>query len=583
MESNTDAAQMNIDEDSCRVIQKMKIDEDSCVIQKMQIDEDSWLIQISESLDALQEEDEENVKELCVSIFNVPKELMAEKPEAYIPQIVSIGPCHHWRTELHDMDHYKLSSACRFQKRTMGLAKFQSVIVEEFKNHDWHVRSCYHKFIEYKEETLAWIMALDAVFLLQCLQFFVTHADQSSESEVKQLARVLDLRGTSAVYNSVLRDLMMLENQMPLFLMKKLLELELGSEAKAEERLSSLLSLMFQELSPFSFKMPESRNLRINERRHMLEALYYCIVPLSDGQIPVGFDEEKDAPCPADMSTVTPVEEGNNSPNLEDSSTIRQAFSMLCQTLSSMNVGVARFLTMLLRRALKWKPSQFVMKLPFLLILTTFKRLDEDVMGNGDESSVKIIQPSPHELNIPSVADLHFAGVKFSPTDGDLTTIQFDEKTATLYLPRVKLDSSTEVILRNLVAFEASAAPAGALVLRRYTDFMNGMIDGVTDVKLLRESGIICNHHQSDGEVASLWNRMGKCVHPKDSGYLDKVIKDLNGYYSRNWKVVVVEFVNKHIFSSWKLLSLVAAAILLMTTCLQAYCSVYNCKKWVNQ
>jgi len=274
MESNNDAAQM-------------KIDEDSWVIQKMKIDEDSWVIQIKESLDALQEEEEENVRGFCVSVFNVPKELLADKPEAYIPQMVYIGPCHHWRSDLHDMDHYKLATACRFEKKMKGLAKFQSVIVEEFKKYDWHVRSCYHKFIDYKEETLAWIMALDAVFLFQCLQFYVRHADQSFHLEVKSLGRVLDLTGTSAFYSSILRDLMMLENQMPLFLMKKLLELELGCEAKAEERLSRLLCLMVQELSPFSFKFPESGNLWINERRHMLEVLYYCIVPCIDNQIPI--------------------------------------------------------------------------------------------------------------------------------------------------------------------------------------------------------------------------------------------------------------------------------------------------------
>jgi hypothetical protein len=130
------------------------------------------------------------------------------------------------------------------------------------------------------------------------------------------------------------------------------------------------------------------------------------------------------------------------------------------------------------------------------------------------------------------------------------------------------LDTNTEVILRNLVALEASAAP-GALVFTRYTDFMNGMIDSEEDVRLLRECGIISNHLQSDGEVASLWNSMGKCVRLTKVAYLDKVIKDINTYYNRKWNVVVVEFVNEHIFGSWKFLSLVAAAILLAVTCLQ--------------
>ena len=72
-------------------------------------------------------------------------------------------------------------------------------------------------------------MPPDAIFLLECLQFYVRNFDQSFYSDDKLLGRVLDLTGTNSFYNYVLRDSMMLENQMPLFLMKTILELELGS------------------------------------------------------------------------------------------------------------------------------------------------------------------------------------------------------------------------------------------------------------------------------------------------------------------------------------------------------------------
>jgi len=552
---------------------------------QLKIDENGWVIQIKESLDILQQDKEEE-EEFCMSIFNVPKELLAQMPEAYTPQSVSIGPHHHWRSELYDMERYKLASARRFQKRING-RKFEPVVVEEFKKYDWQIRSCYHKFIDYKEETLAWIMALDATFLLECLQFYVRHADKSSHVDVKQLGRVLHPTGTGSTHNSIFRDLMMLENQLPLFLLQNLLELQLGSKAKAEERLSSLLKLVCQELSPFSFKLPENSNLHINERGHVLEVLYYAVVPVSSSQIP------------------NSTEEGNDAPDTEDMSTVTKAFSLLWKTLSSIKVGPFRFLTELPRRVLNGRPLRFLMKLPLRLlsiignlpVLSALKKplalfVDKDDIkseegegdgeGKGDESSVKIIPPTREELAIPSVADLYSAGVKFVPTDGDLTTLQFDEKTATLYLPKVKLDTNTEVILRNLVALEASAAPV-ALVFTRYIDFMNGMIDSEEDVRLLTQSGVISNHLQSDGEVASLWNSMGKSVRLTKVAYLDKVIKDINTHYNRKWNVVVVEFVNERIFGSWKFLSLVAAAILLAVTCLQAFCSVYNCKKWFSE
>ena len=117
------------------------------------------------------------------------------------------------------------------------------------------------------------------------------------------------------------------------------------------------------------------------------------------------------------------------------------------------------------------------------------------------------------------------------------------------------------------MVFEASVAPS-MMDFTRYTDFMNGMIDAEEDVKLFRQSGIISNHLQSDGEVASLWNSMGKCVHLTKVEYLDNVIEDVNRYYNRKWNVAVVEFVNEHIFGLWQFLTLVAAAIILVFTCL---------------
>lgn len=556
---------------------------------QLKIDENGWVIQIKGSFDV---QEEEEMKELCMSVFNVPKELLAVKPEAYTPQSISIGPYHHWRSELYDMERYKLAAARRFQKRINGL-KFESAVVEEFKKHEWRIRSSYHKFLDYKEETLAWLMGLDAVFLLECLQFYVRHADQSSDAYVKQLGRVLDPSGTSAAHNSTVRDLMMLENQLPLFLLQKLLELQLGSETKAEERLCTLLRLFCEEFSPFSFKLPEDSKIRTNERGHILEVLYYAIVPVSNSQNPnTTKEEEKEESVP------------------EDKSTVIRAFSLLWNAVSSLNIGPIRFLTNFARRALSGRAVQVVMKLPLRLlstlgnipILSALKgpfallvnkdanKNDEEEEGKGkgkgegegDESSVKIIPPTRDELSIPSVADLSSAGLKFAPTDGDLTSVRFDAKTATLYLPKVKLDNNTEIILRNLVAFEASAAP-GAMVFTRYTDFMNGMIDSEADVRLLRQSGIICNHLQSDGEVASLWNSMGKCVRLTKVEYLDNVIEDVNRFYNRKWNVAVVEFVNEHIFGSWQFLSLVAAVILLVFTCLQAFCSVYDCKKWVSK
>ncbi|GLJ35894.1 hypothetical protein SUGI_0720280 [Cryptomeria japonica] len=331
--------------------------------------------------------------------------------------------------------------------------------------------------------------------------------------------------------------------------------------------------------------MPDSSWLRIKERRHVLEVLYYSIVPS------VAMDNGK-----IERDETTSVRQ------VPDTSSVRQVLNSAWKAVSSLNVGPVRRLTALPQRVFKGRIVQVLVKLPMRLlsslgnlpILRALKgpltlifgavkeELDEegDGKGEGGRSSIEI-PPTRDELKVPSVADLISSGVKFLPTDGDLTAIRFDTKTATLYLLKVRLDNNSEVLLRNLVAFEASAAP-GALIFTRYTDFMNGIVDTDEDVRLLRNSGIIYNHLADDGKVASLWNGMGKCVKLTKVKYLDKVIADVNKHYNRRLIVEVMEYVNKYIFGSWQLLTLVAAGIFLILTFLQSFCSVYDCKKWWN-
>ncbi|GLJ35851.1 hypothetical protein SUGI_0719640 [Cryptomeria japonica] len=496
---------------------------------EVKLDQDIWLTQIKEGLQFQDEKGEE--KDIRVSVFGVPKELLTVKPEAYIPQCVSIGPYHHLRPQLFEIERYKVAAARRFEKTLTGYCKFESV-VEELKKYDWQIRNCYHKFLEYKEEDLAWLMALDGSFLLECLQFYLKRGDRTSSevsSQLKRLGSVLDTSRRSATHNAIMRDLMMLKNQLPLFVLQKLLEMQLGSQDKAEERLCNLVTLACEDWSPFMLKMRDSSRLRIKESGHILEELYNSIA------------------------------------------------------LSSLKLCLAQLFSALSERVFKGRPDQLVIQLSTNLVsafqTVSIKRKDEKDEEKDEERGYSSPETPPtcDELAIPSVSDLYSEGVRFLPTKGGLTTICFDPTNASLYLPKLRLDSNTEVVLRNVVAFEASAAP-GALIFTRYIDFMNGIIDTDEDVGLLRKSGIIYSHLADEGKVASLWNGLGKCIQLRRIKYLDQVIADVNNLYNNRWSVAAKKYVNKYIFGSWQLLTVVATGILLLLTCFQAFCFVYDYK-----
>jgi hypothetical protein len=187
--------------------------------------------------------------------------------------------------------------------------------------------------------------------------------------------------------------------------------------------------------------------------------------------------------------------------------------------------------------------------------------------------------PLIEEIMIPSVSELANVGIQFCPTSGDLSTIAFDARTVTFHLPVVTLDSNTEVVLRNLVAYEASAA-SGPLVLARYTELMNGIIDTDEDVALLRRRGVVLNRMKSDGEVAKLWNGMSRSVRLTKVAFVDRAVEEVNRYYNSRWRVKTKRFMRKYVFSSWQLLTFLAAIMMLLLTTLQAFCSVYTCSRW---
>eukprot|EP01018_Ginkgo_biloba_P015792 Gb_20041 [translate_table: standard] len=355
------------------------------------------------------------------------------KPEAYIPQIVSIGPYHHRRSELCDIEIYKLAVARRTQKRLKG-QRFES-IVQEFHKLEWQIRCCYHKYLDCSNQVLAWLMALDTCFVLEYL-LLCAHKSNVGSDHLHPLRAVFDPNGRRASHNAIVRDLMMLENQLPFFLLQKLLEMQFDSKDEAENMLKDLIWNACTELSPFKFELPQNfieNNLK--QRGHFLELLYYALVPTPNED----HDDGK-------------ATEENESP-ATDTTPFWETLKLLWSAFTSINVGPVRRLVELFRRVLNGRAMQFLIKLPLSFLrnipfLGMLNRRLGFIFGNSGAKEMDMMQPPLRdELDIPSVTLLCYAGINFAPTNGDLTTIRFDPTTNTLYLPPVTLDTNTEVIL----------------------------------------------------------------------------------------------------------------------------------------
>ncbi|XP_057976018.1 putative UPF0481 protein At3g02645 [Malania oleifera] len=536
-------------------------------------DELRWIFQIRQGLE---EEVEEDGDIQLVCIFSVPKSLFSSDPHSYMPQQVALGPYHHWRPELNGMERYKVAAAKRVQKQ-LQTHEFQN-LVDQLIKLESRIRECYHMYIDFNGETLAWMMALDASFLLEILQSYgIVNEGKEIVRVSSGMSQLVDYTGRKSAYNAILRDMIMLENQIPLFILRKVMELRFSPQEPVDDMLFSMLMGFCNELSPFKM-MEKFPKIQVSDSSHMLDFLYHIITPeVEEPSVAITVEYQDE-----------PKEEGNGW--FGDTGYIKQLIEQTWNLLSRLNIGLIQSI----RKVSTSRPVKVILKLPWKLISNlrgfSFLKLaveyffltqDKEAVKpeNGSSSSNSNIYKPPlvEEIAIPSVTKLSKSGVRFSPTNGGISTVEFNIKTATLYLPIVSVDVNTEVVLRNLVAYEASNA-SGPLVFTRYTELMNGIVDTEEDVRRLRERGIILNHLKSDLEVANLWNGMSKSIRLTRVPFLDKVIEDVNKHYNSRWKVKADKFMKHYVFASWKILSLLAAIMLLLLMSFQAFCSVYNAR-----
>lgn len=535
-------------------------------------DEQRWVINIRRTL----EEELENEAEIPVSIFNVPKTLMSSYPDSYTPQEVAIGPYHYWRPELYEMERYKLAAAKRTRKQGI---KFE-YLVDQLITLELKIRACYHKYLNFSNETLAWMMAIDASFLLEFLRIYAIKEGKVSAVASSSMSHLVDIAGTKSAHNVIRRDMIKLENQIPLFVLRKMLQLQYSSLESADDMLQVMLVGFVQELSPFQFMKDSQKPVHVSDAAHLLDFLYLTIVPKPEQP------EIENA-----AQTTSDEEEEKDRTSSADASNVKQFFDELWKLLSNINKGPIRFI----KKIIFSNPIKVVFKLPWkilsslpgiqiltqpvqYLLFTQDNKKQEEPEGskrNNDMDKPPLVE----EITIPSVEELSKAQVRFLPSDsGHISSIRFDTETVTMYLPTISLDVNTEVVLRNLVAYEASNA-SGLLVFTRYTELMNGIIDTEEDVRLLREKGIVLNRLKSDSEAANLWNGMSKSLRLTKVSLIDQVIEDVNKYYNGRWKVKLGKYMKIYVFSSWQFLTLLATVLLLFLMTLQAVCSVYNCSR----
>ncbi|KAL7181706.1 hypothetical protein ACSBR1_040576 [Camellia fascicularis] len=418
-------------------------------------------------------------------IYKVPKKLKKINEEAYTPLRVSIGPLHYGKEGLEDMEEHKLRYFNDFMQRSGKSLEELVKIMEEMEK---RIRDCYAETINLESDKFLEIILVDAAFIIEVLlRYWFRHLITPNDRIFRKPRMIRDIK----------HDLLLLENQIPFFLLQDLFEMTNIKVGFQFGRNKTLLNpVMYLTLNWFlSFleipELPVPESINPSEIKHILDFLRICLIPKQSSQPP----EEKN----------------------------------------------------------------------FFAVLRS-------LIPRGS------LQQTESKFDIPSATELHEAGVKFEVSSSkNLFDIKFRGKI--LEIPNTQIVDPTERVLRNIIAYEQ--CHCDVRFFADYTRIMDYLINTSKDVELLVKAKIIENSLSDNNDVSNLFNGLGKevCINSHEYFYFKELHKQLNDYYkdrSHKWKATLRQ---DYCNTPWRVISIIAATILLGLTFIQSLCSLVSCNK----
>ncbi|KAI9126971.1 hypothetical protein K1719_001530 [Acacia pycnantha] len=187
-----------------------------------------------------------------------------------------------------------------------------------------------------------------------------------------------------------------------------------------------------------------------------------------------------------------------------------------------------------------------------------------------DSQPRRLTKSPPH---LQSATELAQAGVKFRKIERS-SLLDFKFSRSILEIPKLEVDDSTEIWLRNLVALEQCHYSSDSYITD-YVTIMDFLINTSTDVDLLVQEEIIINRLGETNSVANLFNSLGKNITDVDfNSHFSYICKGLNVFYKSRWNNLKATLRRDYGNTPWKTAASMAGILLLLLSLIQAFSSI---------
>ncbi|PUZ67114.1 hypothetical protein GQ55_3G406500 [Panicum hallii var. hallii] len=236
------------------------------------VEESPWVAEVEAAVVDGGASEEESARWRRHCIYHVPACIKDLNPKAYRPQVVSLGPYHHGEPQLRPLDAHKRRALVHFLRRARRpLAEFAAAVAggaEEYERlegayeglgGEWRGAAGEERFVE--------LMVTDGCFLLEVMR-------AASGWEVNDYAAedpVFSPHGLLYTVPYIRRDMIMIENQLPLLVLDRLLAVETGKNGN--EELINRMVLLF--LSPTAWPLTTGVGLALHPLDVLRRSLLY--------------------------------------------------------------------------------------------------------------------------------------------------------------------------------------------------------------------------------------------------------------------------------------------------------------------
>ncbi|OEL16657.1 hypothetical protein BAE44_0022324 [Dichanthelium oligosanthes] len=235
------------------------------------IEESAWVAEVERAVaDGGASEESARWRRQC--IYRVPACIKDLNRKAYQPQVVSLGPFHHGEPQLRPMDAHKRRALVHFLRRARRpLAELAAAVAGAGQRLEGAYQGLGDEWRGEEEERFVELMVTDGCFLLEVMR-------TASGWEVNDYAPddpVFSPHGLLYNVPYIRRDMLMIENQLPLLVLERILAVETGKDEN--EELINRMVLLF--LSPTAWPPVIGDGLALHPLDVLRRSLLYGPTP----------------------------------------------------------------------------------------------------------------------------------------------------------------------------------------------------------------------------------------------------------------------------------------------------------------